>query len=217
MPKTPLMDRLHRMRTAAARPRTGCVGANQIRSYERRIQCCIHGCAFVPAGGAYRAPALAHRRARDRRGPGARHAPGVGPVHRTRGRNRRGGLRRLHGGKPGHHHRARRHRRSDDAGHGKRRARLRHRAGRPLLRPGPRLRRRAGRGRVDPPPGRPRGGVRLERAHRRGRARAGEDRRHALWPAARDRPHRHVRQPHHPRPGGVGDPRDDRGAGGLLR
>ena len=48
MPKTPLMDRLHRMRTAAARPRTGCVGANLIRSYQRRIRCCIHGCALCP-------------------------------------------------------------------------------------------------------------------------------------------------------------------------
>ena len=45
MPRAPLMDRLHRMRTAAVRPRTRCVGANQIRSSQnqRRIRCCIHG------------------------------------------------------------------------------------------------------------------------------------------------------------------------------
>jgi hypothetical protein len=45
MPRAPLMDRLHRMRTAAVRPRTRCVGANRIRSSQnqRRIRCCIHG------------------------------------------------------------------------------------------------------------------------------------------------------------------------------
>ena len=169
---------------------------------------------LVPAGVTYRAPASPDRRARVGRGPGARRRSACG----TRSSDPRAKLSRR--SMPPSWRQTRTSPSSamssmieHDPADGKRRARLRHRSRCPLLRPRPRVRRSSGRRRADRPLGRPGGGVRLERAHRRGRARAGQDRRRALRPAARDRPHRHVRQPHHPRPGGVGDPRDDRGDG----
>ena len=174
--------------------------------------------APVPAGGAYRVPAGAQRRARDRRGPGARHAPGVGLSSAAlRAKRYEADLRRLHGGQPEHHHRARGLRLTSRCVQTANVA-LGSGTGPDVLyyAPGPGYAGVLAEAGSDPPSGRPGRGVRLERARRRGRARAGEDRRRALRPAARDRPHRHVRQPHHPRPGGVGDPRDDRRAGRLL-